>query len=162
MTEEIAASEFMRMTYRAMSGCVLAGWFPPAAGAAWLASRAGGRETLLAAVVGAAIVLVVVLASGALTARAGRKAAVQAAFVFVSAGMVRTVAAAALAAGAWALWKLPVVPMLLSLLACYAGAWGAECFWLVRAIRRPSGAGQGLVAGADQNGKPAPSGGAKV
>jgi len=58
----------------------------------------------------------------------------------VSAGMVRAVAAAALAAGAWAMWTLPAVPLLVSLLLCYAGAWGAECFWLLRAIRTRGGA----------------------
>ena len=109
------------MSYQAMTGCVLAGWAPPAAVAAWLAMRSGGTESLLAAIAGAAIVLTVVLASGAITARAGARSTGRAAMVFVSAGMVRALAAAGLAAGVWAIWRLPAVPLLASLLACYAG-----------------------------------------
>jgi hypothetical protein len=129
----------MRMSYRSMSGCVLAGWLPPAAAAAWLVGRGGERVELVAAGVGAGIALLVVLASGAVTARAGAKSAGQAALTFVMAGIVRTVGAAALAAGAWAIWKLPHLPLLLTMLACYAGAWGAECFWILKAIRKSGG-----------------------
>ena len=142
------------MSYGAMTGCVLAGWVPPAAVAAWLAWRTGGADSLRAATAGAAIVLAVVLASGAVTARAGARSAGLAAMAFVSAGMVRAVAAAALAAGAWAIWKLPAVPLLVSLLACYVGAWGAECFWLLRAIRKLPGQAKETAAGSERAGKP--------
>ena len=129
----------MRMNTRSMAGCVLVGWLPPAAGAAALVSYGGERADMAAAAVGAGIALAVVLASGAATARAGAKSAAQAAFMFVMAGIVRTIGAAALAAGAWAIWKLPHLPLLLTLLACYGGAWGAECFWVLRAIRKLGG-----------------------
>jgi hypothetical protein len=144
----------MRMSYRAMSVCVLAGWMPLAAGAAWLASRQEGRGTVPAALAGAAISLAVVLASGLATARAGSKSAGQAALTFVMAGIVRTVGAAAIAAGVWAIWSPPLVPLLLSLLACYAGAWGAECFWVLRAIRQMPGraAGSAMYPGPGEPG----------
>lgn len=125
----------MRMDYRAMTCWVLACGVPPAAVAAWVASGWGGAGALSAATAGAGIALVVLLASGAAVARAGRRSPMRAAFLFAGAGIVRIVLAAGLAAGAGAIWPLATTPLLLSMLACYLAGSAGECVWLVRAIR---------------------------
>ncbi len=149
----------MRMNYRSMTACVLAGWTLPAAGAAWLARSGGEARGLAAACAGAAIVLAVALASGALTVRAGARSASRAALTFVAGSLGRVVVAAGLAASAWGIWDLPVRTLLLSLLVCYAGAWGAECLWVLRALRLLPGRGTGgsplQVCGPETHGRDA-------
>jgi hypothetical protein len=123
------------MDYKAMACWVLACGLPPAVGATWLAREWSGPAGSAAAGGGAGIALAVLLVSGAAIGRAGRRSATRAAFLFAGSAVVRIILSAALAAGAWAIFSLPVTPLLLSLLVSYLAGSLGECAWLMLALR---------------------------
>ena len=97
---------------------------------------AGGRDALAAALPAGAGVLVVMLATAAIVARAGKEGPAKVAVTFMSLSMVRMILSGAIVAG-WG-WLTGQDPLTLALwavgfyLACLAG----EVVWLVRTVRR--------------------------
>ena len=115
---------------------VVLAWLPAAVAAVAATWAWGGQPWIKAAAAGAGIALLVVLGSGVLVVRALAHSASRAAFVFVSGSIFRLLVAGGLALGAWWAWALEPTPLIASVLAGYLGAWGGQCFWLLRAIRR--------------------------
>jgi len=95
-----------------------------------------GEDGLRAQAVSLAVVLAIVLASGALLCRAAGGGAGRAAVWFIFSCLGRVVVALALILAAWKIWDLKLVALLVWMVAFYLALLTGEAIWLTRALRR--------------------------
>ncbi|MCK5114418.1 MAG: hypothetical protein KAR11_06620 [Phycisphaerae bacterium] len=101
----------------------------------WLVGR---WDAVWAELVAVAAVLLVMIATGFLTARSAARGASMASTVFLASSMLRMLLCPALTALLWYITKLPAKIMTVWMLITYATALGLECIWIVRALRQLS------------------------
>jgi hypothetical protein len=99
-------------------------------------SRAIGSGVVAAKLVAGAVVLLVMVASGALCVRAARRGPGPAAFAFTVLAMARVLVSLSLLAGAWALLELPPAALLIWAVIFHLVMLVGECIWLARALQR--------------------------